>query len=92
MNCACQDIQWTGNKEPKGFSDFVEQVANSADAGIHVVPPFANQQMGTLPGLFNVVNEVPAPQTPDIRPQHPTSSPMFKLGWRSRWWWRGRRF
>eukprot|EP00971_Amphidinium_carterae_P138615 2746488-Amphidinium_carterae.1 len=75
MNGACQDIQWTGNKEPEGFSVFVEQVAGSTDAGIHVVPPFANQQMSTPPGLFDPDQETTAPQTPERRPQHSSSSP-----------------
>eukprot|EP00971_Amphidinium_carterae_P125930 2494914-Amphidinium_carterae.1 len=79
MNGVCQDIQWTGNKEPQGFSVFVEQVASSTDAGIHVVPPFASQQMSTPPGLFDPVNEMIAPQTPDRRPQHSSSSPVFGL-------------
>eukprot|EP00971_Amphidinium_carterae_P223106 4426985-Amphidinium_carterae.1 len=79
LNGARQDIQWTGNKEPEGFSVFVEQIPTSADAGIHVVPPFANQRTGAPPGLFDAVDEVPAPQTPDRRPKHTSSSPMFGL-------------
>eukprot|EP00971_Amphidinium_carterae_P216221 4292100-Amphidinium_carterae.1 len=75
LNGACQDITWTGNREPEGFSVFVEQVANSTDAGIHVVPPFATQQVSTPPGLFEPGTEVTAPQTPDRRPQHSSSSP-----------------
>eukprot|EP00971_Amphidinium_carterae_P251490 4992066-Amphidinium_carterae.1 len=44
LNGACQDIQWSGDKEPE-------------DAGIHVVPPFASQHTSSPPGLFDVVNE-----------------------------------
>eukprot|EP00971_Amphidinium_carterae_P149973 2972964-Amphidinium_carterae.1 len=76
---ACQNIQWS-DKEPEGFTDFVEQVSSSADEGIHVVPPFASQHLSSPPGLFDVVVEAPAAsQTPDRRPGHSTSSPMFGL-------------
>eukprot|EP00971_Amphidinium_carterae_P121140 2399509-Amphidinium_carterae.2 len=78
LNGACQDIQWTGNKEPEGFSVYVEQIATTTDAGIHVVPPFASQQMSTPPGLFDAV-ETPAPQTPERRTQNSSSSPIFVL-------------
>eukprot|EP00971_Amphidinium_carterae_P195945 3888465-Amphidinium_carterae.1 len=79
QNGACQDIQWTSSREPEGFSTFVDQVANSTDAGIHVVPPFANQQVSRPPGLFDAANETPTPKTPDRRPQQNSSSPMFGL-------------
>eukprot|EP00971_Amphidinium_carterae_P255181 5065785-Amphidinium_carterae.1 len=80
LNGACQDIQWTANREPEGLNVYVDQTMNSADAGIHVVPPFASQQFGT-PGLVKVDDvDEPAPQTPENRrPQHSSSSPMFGL-------------
>eukprot|EP00971_Amphidinium_carterae_P041282 810523-Amphidinium_carterae.1 len=81
LNGACQDIQWTANREPEGFSVYVDQVVNSTDAGIHVVPPFASQPTSVPPGLDKVdeVNE-PAPQTPENRrTQHSSSSPVFGL-------------
>eukprot|EP00971_Amphidinium_carterae_P277112 5499185-Amphidinium_carterae.1 len=79
LNGACQDVQSTGDKEPEGFSEFVERFSSSAYAGIHMIPPFANQQLNAPPGLFDPVNELPAPQTPDRRPQRSTTSPMFGL-------------
>eukprot|EP00971_Amphidinium_carterae_P276122 5479435-Amphidinium_carterae.1 len=78
LNGVCQDIHWTGDREPEGFSDFVERVASSVDGEINAIPPFANQQSSAPPGLFdvaNAANAVPAPQTPERRPQHSSTSP-----------------
>eukprot|EP00971_Amphidinium_carterae_P080000 1583317-Amphidinium_carterae.1 len=44
INGACQDIHWSANREPGGFSTFVDQVWTNEDSGIHLVPPFASQQ------------------------------------------------
>eukprot|EP00971_Amphidinium_carterae_P325326 6455536-Amphidinium_carterae.1 len=61
-------------------SQMQTQVSSSADAGIHVVPPFASQHMSSPPGIFEAASEVPAvPQTPDRRPAQTTSSPVFGL-------------
>eukprot|EP00971_Amphidinium_carterae_P186077 3693720-Amphidinium_carterae.1 len=80
INGVCQDIHWSSNREPEGFSTYVEQVLTNEDSGIHVVPPFANQQVNGLPGLFTSADENErAPQTPERRPQHTSSSPNFGL-------------
>eukprot|EP00971_Amphidinium_carterae_P351289 6492027-Amphidinium_carterae.1 len=79
LNGACNDIRWTGDQEPEGFSQFVEQVVSSTEGDS--IPPFANRQPSAPPGIFDVVEaaavEVPAPQTPENRPTYSTISPMF---------------
>eukprot|EP00971_Amphidinium_carterae_P291052 5779605-Amphidinium_carterae.1 len=76
----CQDIHWTSNREPEGFSEYVDQVLNNEDSGIHLVPPFANQPLNTPPRLFVAADvDERAPQTPDRRPQQTSSSPPFGL-------------
>eukprot|EP00971_Amphidinium_carterae_P074421 1470868-Amphidinium_carterae.1 len=58
---ACQDIHWSANREPEGFSTYFDQVS----------PP---------PGLHNAADDTErAPQTPERRPQHTSSSPAFGL-------------
>eukprot|EP00971_Amphidinium_carterae_P285013 5658077-Amphidinium_carterae.2 len=79
LHGACQDIHCS-NREPEGFTDYVDQIVNSEDSGIHLVPPFANQSSGPPPGLpFPTDSVERAPQTPDRRPQHTSASPSFGL-------------
>eukprot|EP00971_Amphidinium_carterae_P290787 5774334-Amphidinium_carterae.1 len=75
---ARQDIHWS-NREPEDFKEYVEEVVNSNNSGIHLTPPFANQTRSP-PALDRPIEEADvAPQTPDRRPQHSSLSPQFGL-------------
>eukprot|EP00971_Amphidinium_carterae_P098546 1948993-Amphidinium_carterae.1 len=76
---ACQDIHWS-NREPEGFKEHVNEVVNPDNSGIHIVPPFASKTSSPPPGLGQPTEEADgAPQTPDRRPQHSSTSPLFGL-------------
>eukprot|EP00971_Amphidinium_carterae_P033028 650065-Amphidinium_carterae.1 len=81
---ACQDIHWS-SREPEGFQQYVDEVVNSDNSGIHLIPPFANQANGPPPSSpppgLEQSQEVAddAPRTPHRRPQHSSTSPQFGL-------------